>query len=84
MVQQENWIQWLTQNREACFLHEYYFPLEDDIIAIPEFNGQSIEHPIPRTKKELEESLQIKTTRIFSRMMRMLKSYNEYQKPNKI
>jgi hypothetical protein len=84
VVQQENWIQWLTQNREACFLHEYYFPLEDDIIAIPEFNGQSIEHPIPRTKKELEESLQIKTTRIFSRMMRMLKSYNEYQKPNKI
>lgn len=84
VVQQKKWIQWLTQNREACFLQEYYFPLEDDIIAIPEFNGQSIEHPIPRTKKELEESLQIKTTRIFSRMLRMLKRYNEYQKPNVI
>ena len=82
VVQQKKWIQWLTQNREACFLQEYYFPLEDDIIAIPEFNGQSIEHPIPRTKKELEESLQIKKTRIFSRMLRMLKRYNEYQKSN--
>lgn len=74
---QKEWIRWLAQNREACFLHDYYYSLGEDIVAIPEFNGQSIVHPIPITKKELEESLQIKTTRIFSRMLRMLK-HNEY------
>ena len=51
---------WFKDNRKKCCLQEFYEYDKDKekLSGIPLFKGQSLEHPLPTNKKELEECLE--------------------------
>ena len=72
----QSWKNWLIQNRERLFLESYYETYEDadhceHIRSIPFFAGQSLSHPLPQTKGEVEACLDEMVRRIYERAEKM-------------
>lgn len=53
----EGWHKWLIDNQQKFFLEEYYSVINDRLIGIPVFEGQTLEKPLPETKETIESAI---------------------------
>lgn len=72
----KEWKDYLIYNREKFLLEDYYYIQEQNgiekMVGIPMFKTQSLEHPIPLDKEELEECIKEMRNRIYNRGLRMV------------
>ena len=58
----KDWYDWFVDNREKCFLEDFYVIDENEsgnvrIKGIPLFKGQDLNNPLPKEQGEIEECL---------------------------
>ncbi len=73
----EKWHKWFVENREEYCLEGYYEYKDGKLKGIELFNGQTLEHPVPLEKNEIEECLEEMIKRIKTRAMRMARKLEQ-------
>lgn len=65
------WHEWLICNRESFCLEDYYTIENNTIKGTPLFQGQSLNNPLPKSKKDIESALRRIIQIIYSRNEKM-------------
>lgn len=72
----QSWKDWFIRNHKKYCLEDYYYIYTDEknvkhIKGIPFFESQSLENPLPREEREIEECLNEMVCRILARAYRL-------------